>query len=632
MDMEGDQPLLQLETMIGFGGSVVSGLQLHPEGKHLIYPVGCTVVVENIASKKQEFLSGHTNTVSCVAVSRSGRFIASGQVTYMGFKADIFVWDFHQRDIYCKLTLHRNNIEALAFSPTDKYLVSLGGQDDGSVVVWNIAKKEAVCGSPAQAPSSGLTHTLVFANTSDDVFITGGKDTLRIWYLTLAERKIRPVDVKTGQIKRVVRFIQVSPDDKYFYCGTTTGDIMAINMVTNTFQVVGPEKERFSLGITALVLLPSGEFLVGAGDGTIAIIGGAEARFKRTKKQQILAGSVTSVAVKGQQAWIGTSQCNIYCVTLPDLSVKLVTTCHYDSITDVTYPHGCSDLVATCSAQDVRLWNAKKAQELLRITVPNMKCNAVVIMRDGKSIVSGWDDGRIRAYYPESGRPFYTMDNAYGGAVTALAAFADCRHVISGSNLGHVVVWDVPSPGAVSSQNAPLHVTRHFLLKEHKAAVTCIRTRRNDAECITSSTDGSCIIWDLIAKCRRQMIRVNTLFKYVCYHPMEHQVLTTGTDRKVGYWETFDGSMIRELEGSLSGSVNALDISSDGTYFVSGGDDKLIKVWMYDEGNMTHIGVGHSAPITGVKISPDERHIISVSSDGAILRWTFPHRPTFVEH
>jgi len=74
------------------------------------------------------------------------------------------------------------------------------------------------------------------------------------------------------------------------------------------------------------------------------------------------------------------------------------------------------------------------------------------------------------------------------------------------------------------------------------------------------------------------MIRVNTLFKYVSYHPMEHQILTTGTDRKVGYWETFDGSMIRELDGSLSGSVNALDISTDGTYFVSGGDDKLIKV------------------------------------------------------
>lgn len=45
-----------------------------------------------------------------------------------------------------------------------------------------------------------------------------------------------------------------------------------------------------------------------------------------------------------------------------------------------------------------------------------------------------------------------------------------------------------------------------------------------------------------------------------------------------GYWETFDGSQIRELDASTSGSVNALDISKDGEYFVTGGDDKLIKV------------------------------------------------------
>jgi len=42
---------------------------------------------------------------------------------------------------------------------------------------------------------------------------------------------------------------------------------------------------------------------------------------------------------------------------------------------------------------------------------------------------------------------------------------------------------------------------------------------------------------------------------------------------------------------------------------------------------MTHIGRGHSAPITGLKISPDEGHVISVSADGAILRWAFPYAP-----
>jgi len=74
------------------------------------------------------------------------------------------------------------------------------------------------------------------------------------------------------------------------------------------------------------------------------------------------------------------------------------------------------------------------------------------------------------------------------------------------------------------------------------------------------------------------MLRVNTLFKYVSYHPLEHQIISTGTDRKIGFWETFDGALIRELDGSLTDSVNAVDVSDDGVYIVNGGSDKIIKV------------------------------------------------------
>ena len=44
------------------------------------------------------------------------------------------------------------------------------------------------------------------------------------------------------------------------------------------------------------------------------------------------------------------------------------------------------------------------------------------------------------------------------------------------------------------------------------------------------------------------------------------------------YWETFDGGQIRELEGSQQGSIDGLDISTDGTHFVTGGDDKEVLV------------------------------------------------------
>jgi WD40 repeat protein len=59
------------------------------------------------------------------------------------------------------------------------------------------------------------------------------------------------------------------------------------------------------------------------------------------------------------------------------------------------------------------------------------------------------------------------------------------------------------------------------------------------------------------------------------------------------------------LEGSEDGEVNALAITREGEHFVSGGEDKQVKVWGYDEGLSTYIGNGHSGAITKITISPD---------------------------
>ena len=77
---------------------------------------------------------------------------------------------------------------------------------------------------------------------------------------------------------------------------------------------------------------------------------------------------------------------------------------------------------------------------------------------------------------------------------------------------------------------------------------------------------------------RNQVIFASTMFQAVCYLPDECQLITGGTDRKVGYWEVYDGSQIRELEGSKTGSINGIDISSCGRFFVTGGDDRVVKV------------------------------------------------------
>ena len=55
------------------------------------------------------------------------------------------------------------------------------------------------------------------------------------------------------------------------------------------------------------------------------------------------------------------------------------------------------------------------------------------------------------------------------------------------------------------------------------------------------------------------------------------------------------------LDGSDSGEINALAIMKEGEHFVSGGEDKKIKVWDYDEGISYYSGVGHSGSISRVR-------------------------------
>ncbi len=65
------------------------------------------------------------------------------------------------------------------------------------------------------------------------------------------------------------------------------------------------------------------------------------------------------------------------------------------------------------------------------------------------------------------------------------------------------------------------------------------------------------------------------MFCTVCYRPDDEcQLITGGTDHKIGYWETYDGGQIRELDGS--DSINGMDVHDK--HFVTGGGDKLIKV------------------------------------------------------
>ncbi len=148
----------------------------------------------------------------------------------------------------------------------------------------------------------------------------------------------------------------------------------------------------------------------------------------------------------------------------------LTSTCHHTRVNDFVFPQHSSDIVATASIDNVRLWNLMTSEELLRISVPNMECLCIAFRKDGSSVITGWSDGKIRAFGPQSGRLQYTINDAHQNGVTALAVTDEDNtegdfRIISGGGDGQVRIWKITR----YTQNLEI------AMKEHKGTPSVLK-------------------------------------------------------------------------------------------------------------------------------------------------------------
>ena len=287
-----------------------------------------------------------------------------------------------------------------------------------------------------------VANKIAFYNNTSENLVTIHNYGIRIWDVDYTQKKILYHDMTMGQIKRIYQCIVIAPDDSSAFLGTLTGDIIEINLQRRLFKRIGPGNCLFSQGINCMQLLANGDLLLGSGDGTIAKLEISH-QLMKLKRQEKIAGSCTSISLTADSThfFAGSSKATVYWANSDTLTPELRNTCHYERINDIAFPAGYSELFATCSINDIRVWNATTRQELLRIEVPGLECFAVRFMNDGRSILSGWNDGKIRAFLPQSGRLLYAINDAHNHGVTALAPTNDCTRIVSGGMEGEVRIW-----------------------------------------------------------------------------------------------------------------------------------------------------------------------------------------------
>ena len=185
-------------------------------------------------------------------------------------------------------------------------------------------------------------------------------------------------------------------------------------------------------------------------------------------------GPVVSLCNSMEKIYALTAAGSMFSVegTEPLASVSCFTTSITNPVSSIHFPAGYGEIFAMRSRDEIRIWNVADQRELLRITLQEHEgqspfCNVMDFMPDGKSIISGWTDGKIRAFTPQSGRLLYiirdghrvTQNTAasqisgvqtaskYAGLVpqgaTCLSPSVDCNFLLTGGFDCEVKLWQI---------------------------------------------------------------------------------------------------------------------------------------------------------------------------------------------
>ncbi|XP_033150892.1 mitogen-activated protein kinase-binding protein 1 isoform X2 [Drosophila busckii] len=177
---------IKLKRVLGLTVCSNAALDVSPVSGLLAYPAGCTVVLFNARRHTQAYLVNTSRKAfTSVAFSRCGRYVATGEC---GINPAIKVWELETPNgnlehcsggnVVAEFVDHKNAVTCVAFSPTGKYLVSVGSQHDMIVNVfdWRANLKMA------SNKISSRVAAVCFAEDGS-YFVTVGNRHVKYWYL-----------------------------------------------------------------------------------------------------------------------------------------------------------------------------------------------------------------------------------------------------------------------------------------------------------------------------------------------------------------------------------------------------------------------------------------------------------------
>ncbi|KAG8866214.1 hypothetical protein FRB98_005006, partial [Tulasnella sp. 332] len=194
----------------------------------------------------------------------------------------------------------------------------------------------------------------------------------------------------------------------------------------------------------------------------------------------------------------------------------------------------------------------------------------LVISPDGKTVVSGTDDGTIRLLDRKTGVMRYEILEGHTSGVTCLAISPDGKTVASGSRDKTVRLWDLGTGKA-----------RGPALEGHTSYMHCLAISPDGKTVASGSSDKTVRLWDLgTGKARGPALEGHTDHVFcLAISPDGKTVASGSSDKTVRLWDLGTGKARGPALEGHTYDVSCLVISTDGKTVASGSNDGTVRLW-----------------------------------------------------